>query len=77
MVGALFQNRLAAVNARSVAEAVNLSPQLRQHFVEGFVAAMRPTLLVLIALLAVAVVSCLAIIQAGRRAEVSKHAVGA
>ncbi len=77
VVGALLQNRLAAVNTRSVAEAVNLSPQLRQHFVEGFVAAMRPTLLVLITLLAVAVVSCLAIIQAGRRAEASKHAVGA
>lgn len=41
VVGALLQNRLAAVNARSVGEAVSLSPQLRQHFVEGFVAAIR------------------------------------
>lgn len=76
VVGALLQNRLSAVNVRSVAEAVNLSPQLRQHFVEGFVAAMRPTLLVPIAVLAVTVVSCLAIIHAGSRAEASKHAVG-
>ncbi len=67
VVGALLQNRLAGiVNARSVTEVASFSPQLRQHFVEGFVAAMRPTLMVPIAVLVVAAMSCLAIIQNGR-----------
>ncbi len=71
VVGALLQNRLAGiVNARSVTEVASLSPQLRQHFVEGFVAAMRPTLMVPIAVLVVAALSCLAIIQNGRAPRV-------
>jgi MFS family permease len=78
VVGALLQNRLAVGgSARAVSTAASLSPQLRQQFVEGFIAAMRPTLFVPIFVLALTVVGCLFIIRAGRRSAVYEHEHGA
>jgi len=74
VVGALLQNRLAiGGSARALSTAANLSPELQRGFVEGFIAAMRPTLFVPIAVLALTVVGCLIIIRAGRRAAVYTH----
>ncbi len=68
IVGALFQIRLAAaVREQAMASVAQMPAQLGQPFVEGFVAAMRPALLVPIALLAITALGSLAIVKRPQR----------